>query len=102
MVEMKRGVNGVTLAPEGNITGERTQELRTRLLDVVNEAGLKLTIDLAKVDLIDSTGIGVLISAYNSLKKTQGDMAIANASKDIHKMFSIMRLDKHFKISPKA
>ena len=88
----------VVVAPKGNIAAEKVAVLRTDLLDLVSRPEIKVVIDMNKVEIVDSMGVGVLITAYNSLKKAGGSMRMVNVSGDIRRMFSIMRLDKHFGI----
>jgi anti-anti-sigma regulatory factor len=49
--------------------------------------------------MVDSTGIGLLISAHNSLKKAGGDLTVIHASKDILDLFRTMRIHQHFSVS---
>ena len=42
-----------------------------------------LTIDLSRVELIDSVGIGLLIAAHNSLAKGGGRLALENVNPDL-------------------
>jgi anti-anti-sigma regulatory factor len=58
-----------------------------------------LTLDLAGTRMVDSTGIGLLISAHNSLKKAGGDLTVIHASKDILDLFWTMRIHQHFSVS---
>jgi anti-anti-sigma factor len=49
--------------------------------------------------MVDSSGIGLLISAYNSLRKTGGSLVVIHASADILELFQTMRMHQHFSIS---
>ncbi len=87
------------LKPEGNIAADKVAVMRSELLELVTRPGLTLVIDLADVKIVDSMGIGLLITACNSLKKTGGSLRLLNASTDVKKMLTLMRLDKHFEIA---
>ena len=58
-----------------------------------------LTLDLAGTQMVDSAGIGLLISAHNSLKKAGGELSVIHASKDILDLFRTMRIHQHFCVS---
>ena len=57
-----------------------------------------LVIDLSRVELIDSVGIGLLIAAHNSLSKTGERLVLENINPDLAGLLRTMRLDKHFVI----
>jgi anti-anti-sigma regulatory factor len=48
---------------------------------------------------MDSRGIGLLISAHNSLRKVGGTLAVVHASKDILELLHTMRIHQHFSVS---
>lgn len=54
--------------------------------------------DLAKLDFMDSTGIGVLIGRYKTLSKRNKKTYISNPSKSIEKIFNMSGL---FEIMPR-
>jgi anti-anti-sigma regulatory factor len=49
--------------------------------------------------MVDSAGIGLLISAHNSLKKAGGELTVIQVSKDILDLFRTMRIHQHFSVS---
>jgi len=59
-----------------------------------------LIVDLAGVRMVDSVGIGLFISAHNSLRKIGGVLVLINTSKDLLDLFTNMRLNQHFTIKP--
>ena len=89
------------ITPEKDIVAGEVQNFRQELLALINEKFEKIEVDLDKVEMIDSSGIGVFISTQNSLKKINGSLKVINVSADILKMFKIMRLDKHFEVEGK-
>ncbi len=88
------------LRPEGpDIVAASTPELRAKMREVVNDGVRELVVDLADVQMVDSAGIGLLISAHNSLHKLGGRFSIVGASKDILDLFRTMRMHQHFSIA---
>jgi len=91
--------NGRTVVkPQRDIVVPATDELRQELKGLM-AAGGDLTIDLTGVEIIDSTGLGLLISAHNTLKKVGKALVVTNASADLRELFKSMRLDKHFTVA---
>jgi anti-anti-sigma factor len=50
--------------------------------------------------MIDSIGLGVLISARNQLKKSGGELVVTNVSKEISHLLKQMHLDRHIVFKP--
>ncbi len=88
-----------TIVPEYDITVSKKEDFQKILLDQIHTGVSEINIDLINVKLIDSTGIGILIAAYNQLKQKGGTINVINISGDIMKMFKILRLDQHFNVS---
>jgi anti-anti-sigma factor len=74
-------------------------ELRLKMREIVAEGVEELVIDLADVQMVDSSGIGLLISAFNSQRKVGGRLAVIHASTEILELFRTMRMHQHFSVS---
>lgn len=96
-------VNGsVVVAPSQDVVASNVDELRTLLLGYLEKSQHDLVVDLDQVEMIDSSGLGVLIATQNSLKEKGSQLKVINVSGDIMGLFKIMRLDQHFKIDEKS
>jgi len=85
--------------PEGDLVAAKLPALRQKLRELVASGVLHLTLDLTATQMVDSAGLGLLISAHNSLKKAGGALAVTHASKDILELFKTMRIQQHFSVS---
>lgn len=56
------------LQPAGDLTAVMLPALRSTMRGMVESGTLHMTVDLTAVHAVDSAGIGLLISAHNSLK----------------------------------
>jgi serine/threonine-protein kinase RsbW len=86
--------------PAGDVVAERVPELRSALREAMANGAREMTIDFANVEMVDSTGLGLLISAHNSISKAGGRLAVIHASKEILELFRSMRIHQHFPVSP--
>jgi anti-anti-sigma factor len=77
-------------------------ELREQLRQLLAEGIFEMSIDLAAVDLVDSSGIGLLIATHNSLIKAGGSLRVVGVSPEIQHLFKTMRLDRHFAVEGKT
>jgi len=94
-----RATDAAVVQAEGDLVAARLPVLRSRLRGMVASGILHLTFDLAGVHAIDSSGIGLLVSAHNSLKKAGGELTVIHASKDILDLLRTMRIHQHFTVS---
>jgi anti-anti-sigma factor len=100
MIEVTREDNKATIRPAGDgIVAASLPELRSKMRGIVEEGVRELVVDLTDVQMVDSSGIGLLISAYNSLRKVGGRLAVIHASAEILELFQTMRMHQHFSVS---
>jgi anti-anti-sigma factor len=100
MIAVTKEDSKVVVRPEGDsIVAASITELRSKLREIVQEGAREVVVDLSAVLMVDSCGIGLLISAHNSLKKVGGQLAVIHASADLLELFQTMRMHQHFSVS---
>ena len=83
----------VVLEPKGKIMGGPDATLlHEQLHDCIKQNKKKVIIDLAKVDWMNSTGLGILISGLTTLKNNQGALKLANVTDKIQSLLAITKL----------
>jgi anti-sigma B factor antagonist len=89
-----REENGVVvLEPKGKIMGGPDATLmHNKLHDYIDQSKKKVVIDLAEVDWMNSTGLGILISGLTTLRNNQGDLKLANVTGKIESLLTITKL----------
>jgi anti-anti-sigma factor len=98
MAEIIRDGKKAVVKPGKDIVSAITSELRQEFKSLVEDDTLEISVDLSGVEVIDSVGLGLLISVHNSLAKTKGKLEVFNTSKNLQELFKNMRLDKHFTV----
>lgn len=96
---ISREASTAVIQPEGDLVTARLPALRSQFRELVGAGVRHLTVDLAMTHMVDSSGIGLLISAHNSLKKAGGELSVIHASNDILALFQTMRIHQHFSVS---
>ena len=85
-----------------NLSGEMdvstANEVKESLIDLISKQSADIKLDMANLDYIDSTGLGVLIGVLKRLKENDKDIYIINTKKNVRKIFNITGLDKIFKV----
>lgn len=94
-----REENGVVvIEPKGKIMGgPESTELHDLLHDMIDRGKLKVVIDLGKVDWMNSTGLGLLISGLTTLRKAGGELRLAKVTDKIESLLAITKLITVFK-----
>lgn len=89
-------VCAVTL--EGEIDVYTAPRLKEELVSVVESGCHNVVVDMEKVGFIDSSGLGVLVSALRRARERDGVVRIVCTRDNILKIFRITGLDKVFPI----
>jgi anti-sigma B factor antagonist len=87
-------VDGVTVvALDGRIVlGEESNSLREKLKSLATEGKKKIVLNMAKVDYIDSAGLGILVGAYVGAKTRGASVRLCHLGKKFHEVMQITRL----------
>jgi anti-sigma B factor antagonist len=72
-------------------------DVRGRISELVEEGKYMLVIDLGKTEFMDSSGLGSLVARIAVTRSNNGDIRLASAKPQIHKLFEITHLNKVFK-----
>jgi anti-sigma B factor antagonist len=95
-----RQVEGVTILDlSGRITlGEASVVVRDVINNLMSNGNKKILLNLADVNYIDSSGIGVLVSSFTSVRSHGGELKLVNTSKRIRDLLQITKLYSLFDI----
>lgn len=91
-------VNVMSREPGGEITVYTAPTLRELIVDLINQGRYFLVVDLTSVELLDSTGVGVLVGGLKRIRAHSGAIALVVPSERVLKMFRITGLTKVFPI----
>jgi anti-sigma B factor antagonist len=94
-------VDGVTvLTLDGRIVlGEETSKLRENVKKLVSEGKKNLVLDMKKVTMIDSSGLGALIAAYSSAKAGGAQLRLCNLGAHSKHLLQTTKLLTVFEVS---
>lgn len=95
MSEVQQSHDDVLVTLDRDVTSTNAQDFRNTIFAIIQQGGKDVVVDLQHVAIVDSTGIGVLISAQNALRVQGGSLKVIHASPDILRLFKILRLDAH-------
>ncbi len=98
-VKIEEQIGGIILTLKGQfVGGDETDELRQTIKNIADQKKRNLIIDLDKVSYLNSTALGVLISAHAHFAKKEGKIVLCNVGKSIENLFVITKLTLVFPI----
>lgn len=86
------------VAFDGDLTSATVLDVRPKLAALMNGGVRELVFDFGNTLFVDSSGIGMLLSAHNWLSKAGGRLEVIDASNEVLSLFHAMRLDKRFPV----
>lgn len=92
------GNKSVVTLPE-QFAGFEVKTVMAEAMDLVHKGTVThFVFDFGSCEMIDSSGIGLLVSLTKELKSVNGDLVLRNPGRDILQMFSDTGLDRIFSI----
>ena len=89
------------LVPHGYLTGgEETDELEQAIRKLGEAGNKQLVINLGETQHLNSTALGVLISAHSNYVRRGGQMKLCSVDKRIENIFVITKLSLVFDVYP--
>lgn len=87
-----------TLEIEGTLDAVTAPELRTVVDQLVNEHRKSITLELSQLRLIDSSGVGVIVSLFKRVRANGGQVKIVGLRDQPRAIFRLLRLDRVFPV----
>ena len=86
------------LALEGRLDLTSASSLKEASKNVLNNESKKVILNLDKVDFINSSGLGALVSILKEVRNSQGSMKLTNLAPYVKEIFDITQLTNIFEI----
>jgi len=83
-----------TLRIEGSLDAISTPELRVVIDALVADKRKQITVDVSALRLIDSSGVGALVSLYKRARGYGGKVTVQGLRDQPLAIFKLLRLDK--------
>jgi anti-sigma B factor antagonist len=82
----------------GILDGTRTQELRDRINQGIEQGAETILVDLKEVSFMDSSGLGALVTALKAVRATGGKLCICSVNEQVKILFELTSMDRVFEI----
>jgi len=94
---VKLGEILVVVPQEPRIDASSTKDFKGKMVDWINEGNHKIVLDLQRVDFIDSSGLGAIVSCLKSLGG-QGNLVLCNIRQTVASLFQLTRINRVFSV----
>ena len=104
-LNIKQNLKGdvMVLNLSGKIMGGPDHEkFQTEIKTLISDGYVDILLDMNKVSWVNSTGLGILVSAYHTLKKNGGQLKICQVSDRIDNILNVTQLKLVFETFEKC
>jgi len=84
---------------EGVLDAVTTPDIRPEIDSLVAQKRRDITVDVSSLRLIDSSGVGVIVSLFKRSKAYGGIVRVSGLKDQPLTIFRLLRLDKVFKLA---
>jgi anti-sigma B factor antagonist len=97
-MKFSRADNGAetTIHIGGALDAMTAPELRPTIDELVQERRATVVVDLSALDLIDSSGVAVIVSLYKRVRAAGGEVRVTGVRDQPLAIFKLLRMDRVF------
>lgn len=96
--DVQRTNNETRLTIRGSLDINSAPALSEEIDRIIASRPGKVIVDLASLDLIDSSGVAALVKLYKGVRNGGGEIAISGARDQPLAIFKLLRMDKVFNL----
>jgi len=101
-VTSKKSGDIMILGIHGRVVGDASLELRRTingwLAEIPEKQKPKVVLNLSRVSMMDSSGLGTLVSSYTSVQRRGGMLVLAGLGRGLQNLIAITKLAQVFDV----
>lgn len=94
-----QGNGASVIEVDGQVVIGNRQMLKHMVLDELERGSRRFVIDFARAGYIDTTGLGVLVSASKKIREHGGTLTLSALNDDLRTLFELTKMDVLFSIA---
>jgi anti-sigma B factor antagonist len=100
MLEYEKNERGdiTVFSLKGNLDALTAPSLKKEIEGLLAARRIFVVFDLSNLELIDSSGVGAIVSLFKRVRTLHGDVKIAQLTGQPAEIFKLLRLDRAFEI----
>jgi anti-anti-sigma factor len=91
-------LNLQVIHPTGILDSTQTNQLRNEVNAVIDAGTKVILVDLKDVSFMDSSGLGVLVTALKTVRSAGGKLCVCSLNEQIKILFELTSMDRVFEI----
>lgn len=91
---LQRDGDALVLRIEGELDALSAPQIRPVIEEVLAGAPKRVTVDLSALRLVDSSGVGAIVSLFKRQRAAGGEFSIAGLAGQPLAVFRVLRLDR--------
>jgi anti-sigma B factor antagonist len=91
-IEEKQIGSVCVLVPRGDVWYSGGWSLHEKVKDLADADCVKVVVDMAHIERINSMGLGMLVACVKTLRDKEGDLRIAHAQAKVTEMLKLVNL----------
>lgn len=91
-IDMNENEELIEVNVEGEIDAYTAPKLREAVFPLSEKENVKIVIDLSGVSYMDSTGLGVIVGVFKSVRTHKGEFKLIGLSERLKRLFDITGL----------
>ncbi|MEK3889615.1 STAS domain-containing protein [Bacillus sp. FSL K6-3431] len=91
-IDVRESGQEVYVKLSGEIDAYTAPQVREELMNAVESPGIRMVVDLSEVTYMDSTGLGVFVGLFKSLKANEGQLDFTGMTDRLKRLFEITGL----------
>jgi anti-sigma B factor antagonist len=92
----------VLLSLRGRLDAIAAPDIRPTIDALVAQRAQRVVCELGQLTMIDSSGVGAIVSLFKRLRTLGGDVKLAGLQGQPQEIFHLLRLDRVFEVFPSA
>ncbi len=93
---LRKEGNVVIVDLQGRMAMGEVEEFRAKWSEAIATGSKQLIINLSRVTMMDSSGIGTMIRCHSAMSASGGTIRVVGANTTVRQAFKVTRLDKVF------
>ncbi|MEE3715883.1 STAS domain-containing protein [Tumidithrix elongata RA019] len=88
------------LEPEGIIDSAGGNQIRRKVVDLLEAGAETLLIDLKNITFMDSSGLGAMVATLQTVRKREANLFLCSLNDQVQIIMEMTKMDKVFTILP--
>jgi len=97
-ISVRRNGDVAVIDLAGEVDAYTSARFREVMIDIIDDGGVNLIVSMAKVEYIDSSGLGALVGGLKRTSERKGRIVLVCDQSQVRKVFEITGLEKVFPI----